>query len=115
MRSFSMNSAGTVAEAGGKSPISNGFGADPRWRGDGRELYYRSRDGGLMAVEISTGPMFRAGAPKALGILTSLPVSATTQSQWDSAADGKRFLGSVTRSALQPYTVVLNWQAGLKK
>ncbi len=53
VRSFSMNSAGTAVEAGGKWPISNGFGADPHWRGDGRELYYRSRDGRLMAVEIA--------------------------------------------------------------
>ena len=29
VRSFSMNSAGTAVEAGGKWPISNGFGIDP--------------------------------------------------------------------------------------
>ena len=45
VRSFSMNSAGTAVEAGGKWQISNGYGRQPRWRGDGRELYYRSRDG----------------------------------------------------------------------
>jgi hypothetical protein len=34
---------------------------------------------------------------------------------WDSAADGRRFLMLATKNGSQPYTVVLNWQAGLKK
>jgi serine/threonine protein kinase/Tol biopolymer transport system component len=108
VRSFSVNSAGTAVEAGGKRQISNGFGVDPHWRGDGRELYYRSRSGGLVAVEIVTNPAFRAGNPQPLGVLT-------TGSFWDSAADGRRFVRLATPNGPQPYTVVLNWQAGLKK
>jgi Tol biopolymer transport system component len=107
VRSFSMNFPGTAVEAGGKWPISNGFGTDPHWRGDGRELYYRSRGGELMAVEIATNPTFRAGNPQPLGVLTFV--------YWDSAADGRRFLRMTTKGGSQPYTVVLNWQAGLKK
>lgn len=107
VRSFSMNAAGTAIEAGGKWPISNGFGVDPRWRGDGRELYYRSRGGGLMSVGISTQPAFRAGNPQPLGVSSS--------SVWDSTADGGRFLSLAGKSGPQPLTVVLNWQAGLKK
>jgi eukaryotic-like serine/threonine-protein kinase len=107
VRSFSMNSAGTAVEAGGKWPISNGFGVEPRWRGDGRELYYRSRGGRLMSDEIATSPAFRAGNPQPLGVLTF--------GLWDSAADGRRFLLSVNKRGPQPYTVVLNWQAGLKR
>jgi Tol biopolymer transport system component len=111
VRSFSMNSAGTAVEAGGKWQISNG-GSDPAWRGDGLELYYRSRDGTLMAVEIATNPTFRAGKPKPLGTLFR-----TLQSHlpWDSTADGKRFLAAAGKSGSEPYTVVLNWQVGLKK
>jgi Tol biopolymer transport system component len=107
VRSFSMNSAGTAVEAGAKWPISNGLGTDPRWRGDGGELYYRSRGGKLMAVEIATMPAFRAGNPRSLGLLPS--------ARWDSDANGKRFLSLANQSGPQPYTVVLNWQAGLKK
>ena len=107
VRSFSMNSAGTAVEAGGKWPISNGFGVDPHWRGDGRELYYRSRGGGLLAVEIAANPAFRAGSPQPLGV--------STFASWDSTADGRRFLKLATTSEPHPYTVVLNWQAGLKK
>jgi Tol biopolymer transport system component len=115
VRSFSMNSAGTAAEAGGKWPISNGFGVDPHWRGDGREVYFRSRSGGLMAVEIATNPAFRAGEPRPLGVLASAFVNSVGSSTWDSAADGTRFLRLATKGGPQPYTVVLNWQAGLKK
>ena len=114
VRSFSMNSAGTAAEAGGKWPISNGFGVDPHWRGDGRELYYRSRSGLLMAAEIATNPALRAGKPQALGVLVPAFVNSVGSSTWDSAADGRRFL-KASRTGLQPLTVVLNWQAGLKK
>jgi Tol biopolymer transport system component len=108
VRSFSMNSAETAVEAGGKWQISNGLGADPRWRGDGRELYYRSTDRTVMAVEIATNPAFRAGNPQPLGASTFALV-------WDSAADGRRFLSLAPKSGPPPYTVVLNWQAGLKK
>ena len=106
VRPFSMNSAGTTVEVSGKWPISNGPGTEPRWRGDGRELFYRSRGGRVMAVEIATELPFRAGSPQSLG---SLPGA------WDSAADGRRFLVLASKSGPQPYTVVLNWQAGLKK
>ena len=106
IRPFSMNSTGTAVEVSGKWPISNGPGTEPRWRGDGRELFYRSRGGRVMAVEIATKPAFRAGNPQSLG---SLPGA------WDSATDGKRFLVLASKSGPQPYTVVLNWQAGLKK
>ena len=108
VRSFSMNSAGTAVEAGGKWPISDGVGFDPHWRGDGRELYYQSLDGRLHAVEIATSPVFRAGKPRPLGV--------STQRAWDVTADGKRFLTLVAKSGPHlPSTVVLNWQAGLKK
>jgi Tol biopolymer transport system component len=117
VRSFSMNSAGTAVEAGGKCLISNGFGVQPTWRGDGRELYYRSHGGRILAVEIATNPAFRAGNPQPLGALTFALASPSPLGGlvWDSAADGRRFLMLATKNGSQPYTVVLNWQAGLKK
>ena len=107
VRSFSMSSTGTAVEAGGKWHISNGFGLQPHWRGDGRELYYRTLGGVLVAVEIASKPAFRAGKPQRLW---ALPLGS-----WDSAADGKRFLKLAIKGGPQPYTVMLNWQAGLKK
>jgi Tol biopolymer transport system component len=107
VRRFSMNAAGTAAQAGGKTPISNGFGADPRWRGDGRELYYRSRDGALVAVEIAATPALRVGSPRRLGV--------PTFGFWDAAADGRRFLGLANKAGTQPFSVLLNWPASLRK
>jgi Tol biopolymer transport system component/predicted Ser/Thr protein kinase len=114
VRPFSMNYAGTAVEEGGKWQISNGFGRDPRWRGDGRELYYRSRDGGVMAVEIATSPAFRAGKPRPVGPSPD-PQRPVPLGLWDSTADGKFFLAPPVKSRPEAYTVVLNWQAGLKK
>ncbi len=118
VRSFSMNSGGTAIEAGGKWHVSVGSGAEPHWRGDGREIYYRSlRDGKLMAVEIATRPTLRAGTPRPLGApVPFIKAWPDEGAGWDSTSDGKRFL-VVTPPASKPqrFTVVLNWQAGLKK
>ena len=53
--------------AAGKWQVSNSGGTDPSWRGDGKELFYRSPDQKLMAVEIRTaGERLQAGIPQAL-------------------------------------------------
>jgi Tol biopolymer transport system component/DNA-binding winged helix-turn-helix (wHTH) protein len=119
VRSFSLKPGGNSMEAGGgKWHISVGSGAEPRWRGDGRELYYRSLvDGKLMAVEIAANPALRAGTPKPLGVPGLLFKPWPDEgSRWDSTSDGKRFL-VVTQPSSKPqrFTVILNWQAGLKK
>jgi eukaryotic-like serine/threonine-protein kinase len=103
---------------GGKWMVSRGGGAQPRWRRDGKELFYIARDRMVMAVDISTSPAFKAEIPKALFESALLPAGATVF-RWDVSADGKRFLlntlGTDAASAAQPpITVVLNWQAGLK-
>ena len=111
VRSFAMNSTRTAVEAGGKWQISNGYGDQPCWRGDGRELYYRAQDGQVMAVEIATNPRFRPGRPQPLGFLSG---------EWDCTADGRRFLVATPKTTgkddrPEPYTVILNWQASLNK
>ena len=47
-------------------PVSTGGGSQPRWRRDGKELFYLALDGKLMVVEVNAGERFRAGVPKAL-------------------------------------------------
>ena len=107
VRAFSLNAGGNAVELGGKYPISNGLGSGPHWRADGRELYYRGRGGRLMTVAIATNPTFRADTPQSIG-LSVTPV-------WDSSADGKRFFGLASRNGPLLYTMIQNWQAGLKK
>jgi Tol biopolymer transport system component/predicted Ser/Thr protein kinase len=110
--------AGTAA-AGGKWMVSKGGSPGMvRWRGDGKELYYLSPDGKVMAVEISTNPVFRAGSPAPLfqvppTFLRAAPAPGTLV---DVTADGKRFLFAipVQQSTREELTVVLNWPAALK-
>jgi hypothetical protein len=79
-------------------------------------LFYVALDGKVLAVEIANHPVFRAGVPREL--FQGPPQTLTgSGSQWDVAPDGKRFLIAVlaTQSGPMPFTVVLNWQAGLNK
>jgi len=117
VRTFSPNSAG-VTDAGVKWLISNAGGAEAHWRGDGKELYYQSPDGKMMAVEITTNPVFRAGTPT---VLFQTPpvreVNGGLGPQWDVTSDGKRFLFAAPDSQVTqaPFTVVLNWTSLTKK
>src|SRR6185503_11871023 len=52
--------------SGGKWMVSREGGTQPRWRRDGKELYYLSFDSRLTAVEVNAGQAFQAGTPKAL-------------------------------------------------
>jgi serine/threonine protein kinase len=108
VRTFSPDSSAAASDSGGKWLISTGGGGQPRWSGDGKELYYQAPYGKLMAVGIATNPVFRAGLPKALFQAPSR--------YWDITPDGKRFLFAVpTEQGQVPFTVLLNWQAELKK
>jgi Tol biopolymer transport system component len=107
VRSFTMNASRSAVEVGGEWQVSKGCGTQPIWRSDGRELFYYSCDKRIMAVDITTGSEFRAGKPQRLGI-------PQFEGAWGTP-DGKRFLVQAPDDKPQPYTVVLNWQAGLKK
>ena len=104
-------SANGSSAAGGKSIVSSGGGNWLGWRGDGKELYYSSLDGHMMVVEIATNPTNRVGIAHSL---FQIPQKAFG---WDVTTDGNRFLVAVPASETTPaaFTVVLNWQASLKK
>jgi serine/threonine protein kinase len=102
-------------ESNGKIIVSRGGGRAPRWRGDGRELYYLSPDRKMMAVPITYAPQFDSGLPQPLFgnvDLRDLPVNA----QYDVAADGSRFLlnRAVGEQGSRPLTIVQNWTAALE-
>ena len=50
-------------EAHGKWQISTSGGEQPRWRADGKELFYLSSDGRMMATNVEPAAGFRAGPP----------------------------------------------------
>ncbi len=102
----------TFPAGSGKFQVSSGGGSAPMWRRDGREIFYSSTNGEVMAVEVKTAPKFEVGIPKAL-------FAPRTVRGAGAAADGKRFLLIVPAAQLEqgaptPITVVLNWQAALK-
>ena len=117
VRPFSPDAGGAGASAGGKWQISTDGGSDPRWRGDGKELYYLSPDRKVMAVEVAADPAFHAGVPKALFQAPSASLQAAGLRQWDVTSDGARFLFTTpgAQAARAPFTVVLNWTSLMKK
>ena len=105
--------------------ISNSGGVQPRWRRDGRELFYISPDQKLMAVEINTSSRFEAGSPNPLFPIR-LPRSQRldgVRNYYAVSADGQRFLvntatgprmGGPGEPTSALITVTLNWAADLK-
>ncbi|MGE5276405.1 MAG: protein kinase domain-containing protein [Acidobacteriota bacterium] len=89
--------------SGKKVRVSVGGGALPRWRRDGRELYYVALDGAVMAVSFAAGSREAPGAPVALfhveGVIRD----------WDVASDGERFLIDVGSPEPAPISVLMNW------
>jgi hypothetical protein len=107
--------------AEGKSRISLAGGEQPRWRGDGKELFFVGGDGKMMAVPVKavagTKPSFEPGAPRPL-FKTHLAMGWRALYEYDVTADGKRFLLNTTAVGSASATVlnvVVNWDAGLKK
>jgi hypothetical protein len=80
----------------------------PRWRADGKELFYRGPDATLMSTAITTVDTLRPGVPQSLFHLAG--------AWWDVTGDGNRFLvGLPVDQGVPPFTVILNWQSELKK
>jgi len=98
---------------GGKWQVSTHGGSEPKWRPDGREIYYIAPDKSLMAVAISTGPGFESGVPKALFEARVPGVTLPFPRTYVVAERGQRFLLNtiVERATSSPITVVLNWTA----
>jgi serine/threonine protein kinase len=105
-------------DARGKWQVSIGGGEQPRWRGDGKELFYLSSDVKMMAAPVTLGANFDAVTPIALFQTTPRQsVSRTDLFVYDVSRDGQRFLinTQVKQGESQPMSVVLNWPAKLNQ
>ncbi len=103
---------------GGNWKVSAAGGSEPRWRADGKELFYLAPDGKLMAVAVNEGPPFEAGAAAALFQTRRRErISATDLFSYDVSADGQRFLvnSDVGEVASSPLNLVLNGTTGAKR
>ena len=104
--------------------ISTAGGQQPRWRGDGKELFYQAPDGKLMAVAVNVTPgpkpSLQVGVPIAL-FDTHFSSGIQNYFNYDATADGKRFLVTTSPStasssgpSVPPLTVRVNWNAAPK-
>jgi Tol biopolymer transport system component len=95
---------------GGRWRISKDGGVMPRWRRDGKELFYISSDSQMMAVDVTTNAVFKSGNPHALFQTDIVDTGIRTgPMSWDIAPDG-RFLIISETSTDASITVVLNWR-----
>jgi eukaryotic-like serine/threonine-protein kinase len=110
----------SISGTGTKLPVSSGGGQNPRWRDDGRELFY-GNDRSVMAVDVTPGPSLVLGRPRTLfehaTFMNAEPAPTPNGADFAVSADGKRLLLNVLdeKATQSPITVVLNWPASLKK
>jgi Tol biopolymer transport system component/predicted Ser/Thr protein kinase len=99
-----------------RQQVSVTGGTQPRWRGDGKEIFYISPDRKVMAVDIRPGERLDAGTPHALFQTRILPL-VEARNHYDVTSDGQRFVVNSRRpeDALQPITVVSGWAPEAKK
>ncbi len=101
--------------AAGKWQVSRGGGTEPRWRGDGKEIFYIGLSGMLTAVSANSESVFATGAPVPLfQIRGRAPISSTDVFTYDVAKDGKRFLVNryVRPEHVEPLSILVNAPAG---
>ena len=106
--------------AGAREQISTRGGSQPRWRGDGRELFYIAPDGHLMSVAVNAGARFEPAVPLPLFLPRIVDLYGAENNgyarNYDASRDGQRFLISTSGdepSAIPTTTVLLNWFARL--
>ncbi len=102
----------TFPEPRGKWQISTSGGTSPEWSSDGRQLYYVSDSGKLMAAALDLGP--DSVTATASHELFAMPSRAAEQ-RYAVAPDGRRFLVEVPAGGSQPMELVVNWPALLRQ
>jgi Tol biopolymer transport system component len=116
---FSPKSGTGAGAAGDKWLVSKGSAGMARWRRDGKELLYISNQGEVMAVPVSSNPVFQLGPPEMLFRVPATVFGATVNPGGiiDATADNQRFLAEVpvVENSHGEFTVVANWQAVLRQ
>jgi eukaryotic-like serine/threonine-protein kinase len=101
---------------GGRVQVSTGGGSQPRWRQNGRELFFLSPDKAVMAAEIAESQEggLRVGAIRRLFALN--PMGGVPGYIYDATADGQGFIAAqdVGHTSMIPIIVITNWSAGLR-
>jgi|RhiMetdeSRZDD1v2_1073273.scaffolds.fasta_scaffold00532_28 eukaryotic-like serine/threonine-protein kinase len=100
---------GRLDGSGGMNPVSPHGGFDPRWSGDGRELFYLSQTGDLMVAPF---PKSDLQAGRITRLFSTGITPSPFLSQFVPSRDGTRFLIKVPiqRIDSRPITVTFNWR-----
>jgi serine/threonine-protein kinase len=104
----------------GKWQVSDAIGTVPRWRGDGRELFWRNDEGIVSAPVETDGATFRAGRPSQLfkgqfkGGVSGVGAAGLSFADYDVTNDGKRFImfpdeDAGAKGEHQHLTLVTRW------
>jgi Tol biopolymer transport system component len=105
-------------DSGERMRISINGGVQPRWRRDGRELFYITLDGQLVAVPVtlsSSSRALEAGAAVPLFQARVGEVQDISLPDYIVSPDGQRFLlDTVVEEAAAPIVVILNWKPRLR-
>jgi len=90
--------------------VSSAGGTAPRWRADGKELYFISADGTVMVADVNAAARISVGVPRAL---FQIPRS---HGDWAVVSDGSRFLIAMPAGpdTSAPFTILWNRLAGLR-
>jgi Tol biopolymer transport system component len=103
-------------EGSGRWQVSMGDGYEPRWRHDGKAIFYLDGNSALYEAALSTSDGFQVGAVKELFKLGDLP--QTAEWHYDVSPDGNRFLFVVAADndpKSSPITLVTNWARDVRK
>jgi Tol biopolymer transport system component len=111
-----VSSSPSLAVGGGPWRVSNGGGSLPRWRADGREIFYAGANS-MMAAPVSTDSGFAAGTPVAVGGV----VGQNTFGRFgfiDASRDGRELLfarPATNDAPREPVNVIVNWTPDLSR
>jgi Tol biopolymer transport system component len=102
------------AGAGGRWQVSASGGRCPRWRRDGKEIFYLSQANQIMAAEVQEkGNSMIVRAAHALFRCTPVP-SIPSSAPYDVSPDGKKFVINSLSDDTQRLILLVNWTANLK-
>jgi hypothetical protein len=101
---------------GRKWQVSTGGGSDPKWRADGKEMFYIDNDGRMMSVSLRDLSAFDPDVPRPLFPLRDHAVVAPYTSAYDVQTGGERFLVRVLTEEPQthPLNVLVHWSVPMR-
>jgi Tol biopolymer transport system component len=106
-------------DGGSVAQVSTTGGFEPKWRGDGRELFYVAPDRTIMSVAIRCQDKCTTGTPQPLFRVAALGAplrKGTVRNEYAVTTDGERFLVNEPVDGTSAYGIhiVVNWQSGLQ-